>query len=81
MTNAGDPPFNPEPLTPTERHELLVYYRGVAREMTLKIEQLRDGSHTLFSENGIQTLEAIRNIYRDRINALVNLTEQSKARK
>jgi hypothetical protein len=81
MTDAGVPSFNPEPLTPVQRHELLKYYRNVARDMTVKIEQLRGGTHTLLSENGILNLEAIRNVYRDRINALVNLTEQSKARK
>jgi hypothetical protein len=81
MTDAGDPPFNPEHLTPTERHKLLIYYRSVARDMNVKIEQLRGGAHTLMSADGIHTLEVIRDIYRDRINALVNLTEQSKARK
>jgi hypothetical protein len=81
MTDAGAPPFNPELLTPTQRYELLSYYRNSARDMTVKIEQLRDGTHTLMSAKSIETLEAIRNVYRDRINALVNLTEQSKARK
>lgn len=72
--------FSPSLLSPYERYKMLRYYREVRRSMDLKIQQLTDGAHTVMSEKALDNLRVIRDIYSNRIEALVNLTEDSKAR-
>lgn len=77
--NESPDPFRPSLLTPNERYTMLKYYRQVKRDMDVKIQELTDGRHTIMSENSIDNLRVIRDIYANRIEALVNFTEYNKS--
>lgn len=80
MNDESPDPFRPSLLTPLQRYKMLQHYRQVKRDMDVKIQQLTDGRHTIMCENTLDNLRGIRDIYSNRIEALVNFTEESKAR-
>lgn len=80
MNDESPDPFRPSLLTPQQRSTMLKYYRQVKCDMDLKIQELTDGRHTIMCENTLDNLRVIRDIYSNRIEALANFTEESKAR-